>query len=134
MKSSTLVTRPTAWDRRSMTRYTRHQLIVLLVLLGAAGLGLAVGHWRRAHPDLSDRLEQFERTPRPASPLAPPAPVSSAPQRQPSSQALIDLNRANAAELTRLRSEEHTSELQSPYDLVCRLLLEKKNKNKQQHN
>src|SRR6266705_4674841 len=29
-----------------------------------------------------------------------------------------------------VRSEEHTSELQSPYDLVCRLLLEKK----QQHN
>src|SRR5207248_4732224 len=29
----------------------------------------------------------------------------------------------------RVRSEEHTSELQSPYDLVCRLLLEKK-KNK----
>src|SRR5437867_5383295 len=29
-----------------------------------------------------------------------------------------------------LRSEEHTSELQSPYDLVCRLLLEKKKQNK----
>src|SRR5437867_7001206 len=29
----------------------------------------------------------------------------------------------------RTRSEEHTSELQSPYDLVCRLLLEKKNSN-----
>src|SRR5208283_6031500 len=28
-----------------------------------------------------------------------------------------------------LRSEEHTSELQSHHDLVCRLLLEKKNKN-----
>src|SRR5207248_3559071 len=28
-----------------------------------------------------------------------------------------------------VRSEEHTSELQSPYDLVCRLLLEKKKKN-----
>src|SRR5207248_4365998 len=27
---------------------------------------------------------------------------------------------------TQVRSEEHTSELQSPYDLVCRLLLEKK--------
>src|SRR5205807_9859125 len=27
----------------------------------------------------------------------------------------------------RLRSEEHTSELQSPCNLVCRLLLEKKN-------
>src|SRR6266516_6081989 len=33
------------------------------------------------------------------------------------------------------RSEEHTSELQSPYDLVCSLLLEKKNKtNKNHHN
>src|SRR5437762_6949209 len=29
--------------------------------------------------------------------------------------------------LTRMRSEEHTSELQSPMYLVCRLLLEKKN-------
>src|SRR5437868_12877703 len=29
--------------------------------------------------------------------------------------------------LGRLRSEEHTSELQSRFDLVCRLLLEKKN-------
>src|SRR5699024_12139771 len=28
----------------------------------------------------------------------------------------------------RIRSEEHTSELQSRFDLVCRLLLEKKNK------
>src|SRR5207248_9312575 len=28
------------------------------------------------------------------------------------------------------RSEEHTSELQSPYDLVCRLLLEKKKYNR----
>src|SRR5207248_7957614 len=31
-----------------------------------------------------------------------------------------------AARQRRSRSEEHTSELQSPYDLVCRLLLEKK--------
>src|SRR2546426_5270107 len=30
---------------------------------------------------------------------------------------------------TQARSEEHTSELQSPCNLVCRLLLEKKNKN-----
>src|SRR5437867_6969706 len=30
--------------------------------------------------------------------------------------------------LALVRSEEHTSELQSPYDLVCRLLLEKKKK------
>src|SRR5437763_12381614 len=31
---------------------------------------------------------------------------------------------------TEMRSEEHTSELQSPMYLVCRLLLEKKKKNK----
>src|SRR6266487_1594292 len=29
---------------------------------------------------------------------------------------------------SRMRSEEHTSELQSPVHLVCRLLLEKKNR------
>src|SRR3712207_6885881 len=33
----------------------------------------------------------------------------------------------------RLRSEEHTSELQSRQYLVCRLLLEKKKKNKYTH-
>src|SRR2546426_5520685 len=32
------------------------------------------------------------------------------------------------AESSSLRSEEHTSELQSPCNLVCRLLLEKKKK------
>src|SRR3989454_2955580 len=31
-----------------------------------------------------------------------------------------------------MRSEEHTSELQSPCNLVCRLLLEKKKKNKKE--
>src|SRR5438876_6762611 len=31
-----------------------------------------------------------------------------------------------------LRSEEHTSELQSPVQLVCRLLLEKKNRSRPQ--
>src|SRR5436190_4555557 len=35
-------------------------------------------------------------------------------------------------EPVRLRSEEHTSELQSHSDLVCRLLLEKKKKKKNQ--
>src|SRR5260221_8528587 len=34
-------------------------------------------------------------------------------------------------DLVGVRSEEHTSELQSHSDLVCRLLLEKKKKNKQ---
>src|SRR5437773_6543931 len=36
---------------------------------------------------------------------------------------------ARPAPVSGLRSEEHTSELQSHHDLVCRLLLEKKKKN-----
>src|SRR5256885_12316999 len=35
--------------------------------------------------------------------------------------------------IERSRSEEHTSELQSPCNLVCRLLLEKKNKRQHDH-
>src|SRR5256885_3838928 len=38
----------------------------------------------------------------------------------------IQVLRSRAAGLTKVRSEEHTSELQSPCNLVCRLLLEKK--------
>src|SRR5260370_4992718 len=38
-------------------------------------------------------------------------------------------SRPARAILTALRSEEHTSELQSHLNLVCRLLLEKKKKN-----
>src|SRR5256885_9385510 len=36
------------------------------------------------------------------------------------------LKENNTTVLNQLRSEEHTSELQSPCNLVCRLLLEKK--------
>src|SRR5256885_13201667 len=36
--------------------------------------------------------------------------------------------RTRSRAATTIRSEEHTSELQSPCNLVCRLLLEKKNK------
>src|SRR5699024_12680799 len=38
-----------------------------------------------------------------------------------------------ACALFATRSEEHTSELQSRFDLVCRLLLEKKKKCRDQH-
>src|SRR2546426_8903511 len=43
---------------------------------------------------------------------------------QTSGYSSLDLNARRA-----VRSEEHTSELQSPCNLVCRLLLEKKKKN-----
>src|SRR5438874_7409208 len=40
-----------------------------------------------------------------------------------------DAGRSERGRLGDFRSEEHTSELQSRRDLVCRLLLEKKNNN-----
>src|SRR5699024_12613017 len=43
---------------------------------------------------------------------------------------LVEANYDSAYEQDISRSEEHTSELQSRFDLVCRLLLEKKNKYK----
>src|SRR5258706_8267850 len=42
------------------------------------------------------------------------------------------VGRPSRQEVIRLRSEEHTSELQSLTNIVCRLLLEKKNKNLEQ--
>src|SRR5690348_17868988 len=47
--------------------------------------------------------------------------------KRPGQHALRDAAEA-AAQLAVTRSEEHTSELQSPVHLVCRLLLEKKKK------
>src|SRR5437867_10499301 len=73
---------------------------------------------------LEEELDNIERPPFP-SPLS-----TSGNQIDPA--ALLELDRSIDL-LTRyipfcrpaFRSEEHTSELQSPYDLVCRLLLEK---------
>src|SRR5688500_19590235 len=42
--------------------------------------------------------------------------------------ATSDTGEARSTGSVRMRSEEHTSELQSPCNLVCRLLLEKKKK------
>src|SRR5690348_17491429 len=44
----------------------------------------------------------------------------------------VAMNARQQAAIAPLRSEEHTSELQSPVHLVCRLLLEKKKKIKYQ--
>src|SRR2546422_3926674 len=54
--------------------------------------------------------------------------------RQQTLRALIDwsFDLLSEGERTLLRSEEHTSELQSRLHLVCRLLLEKKKKKKKE--
>src|SRR5688500_19572893 len=51
-------------------------------------------------------------------------------QRHAADASQLDRRSAHQANVVRSsRSEEHTSELQSPCNLVCRLLLEKKKKN-----
>src|SRR2546426_5651743 len=57
------------------------------------------------------------------------SPISTAPRRTHSRPPTIRLRR-EATSCSVARSEEHTSELQSPCNLVCRLLLEKKKKDK----
>jgi competence ComEA-like helix-hairpin-helix protein len=44
-----------------MGLYTRPQLVLVLSLLVAAGVGLGVVHWRAAHPQLVERLEGLDR-------------------------------------------------------------------------
>src|SRR5699024_11656376 len=43
-------------------------------------------------------------------------------------ETLFSIARLYSTSIISIRSEEHTSELQSRFDLVCRLLLEKKKK------
>src|SRR5215210_8514675 len=57
---------------------------------------------------------------------------SSRPRRRTAPSAAISVNTSRASRPR--RSEEHTSELQSPMYLVCRLLLEKKKENKKHYN
>ena len=92
-----------------MTLYTRHQLLLVLLLVGAAGGGLAVDHWRRARPDLAERLEALdraERTPVPAAGRRPSRPATESPPPAPAvrerADTPVDVNRASEVELTGL--------------------------------
>src|SRR5437867_8146261 len=81
----------------------------------------------RSRPATSSVAAQMRRGNRNNAAEAKPVPLINSRQ---SSGWRMNSIRVMAAALDCLRSEEHTSELQSPYDLVCRLLLEKKKKNK----
>src|SRR6266480_2541395 len=56
------------------------------------------------------------------------------PSRREAGCLTYNLHRSIDAPVALLRSEEHTSELQSHVNLVCRLLLEKKKKNNSPYN
>jgi competence ComEA-like helix-hairpin-helix protein len=105
-----------------VTLYSRHQLVLLLGLVVATGVGLAIGEWRRANPELAAAIEAIDRAPDDervttsrtvpvrVAPLLPvPAPVGrlagvapGRPSRPADVTGPVDLNRASAADLTRL--------------------------------
>lgn len=104
-----------AWHGDRVTLYTRHQLALLLAATALAALGLAVGHVRRTHPEVVERLERFDRVPESPDPVAvPPAAPGASPRRPERPATLrpadgeapspepIDLNRARAGDLMRL--------------------------------
>src|SRR5437868_13275107 len=70
------------------------------------------------------------RSPAPPRPRSPDALTLSMIESCPiANSALVSSQSPRCFAAFRYRSEEHTSELQSRFDLVCRLLLEKKNIN-----
>src|SRR5207248_8158828 len=85
------------------------------------------GDPRHLHPFPTRRSSDLESSFSPAS-LA--SPTSKPSERKVSWAARLPSERPchsrSSIESRAARSEEHTSELQSPYELVCRLLLEKK--------
>jgi DNA uptake protein ComE-like DNA-binding protein len=100
--------------------YTRHQLALLLSLIAAAGAGLGVDHWRRAHPDVAEGLELLDRAPappppppalrRPAAPRPSPIPPVAARPPVPAvvrATGVVDVNRAPVDELERLPGVGH---------------------------
>jgi DNA uptake protein ComE-like DNA-binding protein len=108
-----------------MSLYTPRQLLLILLLVGAAGAGLAIDHARRARPELVERLERVDRVERP-DPTAvsrPPDAAAAASERRAGPRASarapresararrvrptapaepVDINRASEPELVRL--------------------------------
>lgn len=96
-----------------MAFYTRRQIVLLLVLVGAVGLGLLVGQMRRTHPELVDRLEQLDRA-------EPRAPALSPPQSPASERPAAAKRRLRAADPSpprKLRTPAPDGEAPQPLDL-----------------
>src|SRR5256885_6285284 len=87
-------------------------------------------------PSMSDRpTSPSARPPDRIRPAAMPRRASGSPMRQNTDQGRCPSMAAASSRRGEVpaRSEEHTSELQSPCNLVCRLLLEKKKKIRHHH-
>jgi competence protein ComEA len=81
-----------------MSLYTRRQLLLILLATAAAAAGLGIDHWRRARPELAERLETLDRAAR-RDPL--PRPLRAPGRRSPTGPSTepLDVNRSSEAEL-----------------------------------
>jgi competence ComEA-like helix-hairpin-helix protein len=61
--------------------YTRRQLLLLFALAAAAGLGLAIGHWRARHPLAVEHVESLDRGRGPIAAGRAIVPVGASPRR-----------------------------------------------------
>ncbi len=84
-----------------MPLYTRRQLLLILLLTGAAAAGLGIDRWRRARPDLVERLETVDRTAR-RDPASEAARTSGRRTRPGAPTRPLDLNVASEVELAGL--------------------------------
>src|SRR5207249_5480255 len=84
----------------------------------------ALATWRPGSSQVRARSRCFTRSPSPSRRSTSPNGATSNASHAPH---LAAARVGTPGWLRAVRSEEHTSELQSRFDLVCRLLLEKKN-------
>jgi predicted flap endonuclease-1-like 5' DNA nuclease len=78
-----------------MSLYTPRQLLLVLLIVAAAGAGLAIDHARRARPDLVERLERLDRVERtePIDPRSPPATTDTPRAARPAARAVHESRR-----------------------------------------
>jgi hypothetical protein len=83
-----------------MSLYTPRQLLLILLIVAAAGAGLAIDHARRARPDLVERLERLDRVERaePGGPGSPPATIDTPSAPRSSTRAIRESRRDRASE------------------------------------
>ena len=78
-----------------MSLYTPRQLLLVLLIVAAAGAGLAIDHARRARPDLVERLERLDRVERtePIAPRSPPTTTDAQRATHPATRAVRESRR-----------------------------------------
>ena len=112
-------------EKRAIAETTAHRVPVLEAEM--RDLRLTLDQWREKGAELETALEKEREAAAEKLAMLEDAKTKLLDSFKALSSDALKVNNDEFMKLAR-RSEEHTSELQSHHDLVCRLLLEKKNK------